>query len=119
VDGDSGDLVPEELALARVQACPNLEPEALDGVTGGDGAADGARRAVEAREEAVAGGVDLPSAEALQLAPYDRVVAPEQLGPACRRARARRHLTMSVKRGRWRAPCSAGRRRIDQAFDHV
>ena len=48
-----------------------------------DGAhADGARRPVERREEPVAGRVDLAAAEALELAPDERVVPLEQVAPA-------------------------------------
>ena len=48
------------LDLAGVHAGPDLEAERPDRVADRRGAADRPRRAVEEREEAVAGGVDLP-----------------------------------------------------------
>jgi Pyridine nucleotide-disulphide oxidoreductase len=44
VDGDSGDLVADQLALARMEACPDLESERLCYVADGAGAADRPRR---------------------------------------------------------------------------
>src|SRR5579862_1986734 len=43
--------------------------------------ADGPRRAIEGREEAIAGGVELLSAETGELASHDRVVLREQVAP--------------------------------------
>ena len=59
VDGDAADLPVEELALAGVEPGAELDAERLDGLPDRLRAADRARRPVEAREEAVARGVDL------------------------------------------------------------
>src|SRR5262249_4333298 len=82
VDCDAADLLPVELALARVDAGADLHAELPDRLAGRDRAADGARRTVEAREEAVASGVDLPAAKALELAPHGGVVSAQELAPA-------------------------------------
>ena len=82
MDGDSRDLIPEQLTFARVNTDSKLEPEGVHGVTDGDSATDRARRSIEGRKEAVAGGVDLPPAEALQLTPHGHMVAFEQVHPA-------------------------------------
>src|SRR5437867_2572441 len=67
VDGDPGDLAVQEFALAGVQAGAHLEPQLADLLDDRLRAADRPRGPVEAREEAVAGGVDLPAAEAGEL----------------------------------------------------
>ena len=61
-------------------------------------AADRARRAVEGREESVAGGVDLVAAVAQRLPADERVMPLEQLAPAPVAERRRRSVepTMSV-----------------------
>ena len=66
-DGDSGDLLAHELALARVDAGAHVEIE-LRAPSTIARACHGARRSVEPAEEAVARGVDLVAAEARQLA---------------------------------------------------
>ena len=71
------------LDLARVNARAHLEPELGQAVADRERAADRARRAVEQRQEPVAGGVDLLAAEALELAPH-------QLRGGARAARPRR-----------------------------
>ena len=81
VDGDSGNLVAEQLALARVQAGAELEPEVAGAVPDGERAPNRARRPVERGEEAVAGGVDLAAAEPLELATDGGVVTAQQLRP--------------------------------------
>src|ERR1051325_8392274 len=68
VDGDAGQLVADDLAFAGVDARPDLQPDTADGVDRRSGTANRARRPVEAREEAVTGGVDLAAAKALELA---------------------------------------------------
>src|SRR6266571_203679 len=59
VDGDATELGPHDLALARVQAGPDVEPELPDRRADLAGGPDAAGRAVEGREKAVARGVDL------------------------------------------------------------
>src|SRR5207248_920524 len=59
VNGDPGDLVTEQLALAGVDAGAKLEPEVADGVADGESAANCTRGPVEGCEEAVPGGVHL------------------------------------------------------------
>jgi len=61
-------LTVDELTLTGVQAGADLKPEFPDGLGDRAGAADRARRPVEAREEAVAGDVKLCAAEADELA---------------------------------------------------
>jgi len=54
-----------KLALPGVDARAHLEPELTNAADECLGAADGPRRAVEGREEAVAGGVALLTTEAV------------------------------------------------------
>src|SRR5205085_6553659 len=82
VDGDAAHLAVRELALAGVESCAQLEPEAPHAVADRAGGADRPRRPVEGGEEAVAGGVDLPSAVARELAADGNLVRLEQLAPA-------------------------------------
>src|SRR5262249_7758392 len=63
VHRDSDDALARELALAGVQPRAQLEAHRAHALAHGDGAADGARRTVEGREEAVTGAVDLAAAE--------------------------------------------------------
>jgi hypothetical protein len=81
VNGDAGDCVIDALALAGVDAGADLEAEASQGVTDAHGAADGAGRAVEGREEAVAGGAYLSPAVTRDLLADGRVVALEKIAP--------------------------------------
>ena len=74
-DGDAGDLVVEQLALARVEAGAQLEVEGLDRAVNRLCAADRARRPVERCKESVAGGVVFDAAEARELRADRRVVA--------------------------------------------
>ena len=80
-DGDAGDLALVQLALARVDARANLEPELAHAVHDRVRAANRPRGPVERREETVAGGVLLVAAEPGQLAPHEGVVPVEQLPP--------------------------------------
>ena len=82
VHGEPGELAVRDLALARVDACADLEPQRLNGLDRGSSATDRAGRSVEARKEADARGVELAPAEALELPPDRRVVAFEQRAPA-------------------------------------
>ena len=60
VDGDAGDLVADELALARVHADPDLKAQRCHRLDDRLGAACRERRPVERCEEPVAGCIDLP-----------------------------------------------------------
>src|SRR5438876_201237 len=70
VNCDPADLSVDDLALARMQADTDVEAEPADRVADRASAADRPRRAVERREEAIAGRVHLGAAEAAQLAAY-------------------------------------------------
>ena len=67
VYGDAADVVAAEFTLAGVQAGAYLDTQRLHRVTNSHGAADRPLRAVERREETVAGGVHLAAAKARQL----------------------------------------------------
>ena len=67
VHGDAADVVAAEFAFAGVKAGAHLDAQRLHRVTNCHGAADRSLWAVERREEAVAGGVDLAAAETRQL----------------------------------------------------
>ena len=64
-----------------MNACADRQTESLDGVLDSSCAADGARRPVEGREEAVTGGIDLVAAEPFELPADSRVMALEKLAP--------------------------------------
>src|SRR5829696_1971399 len=81
-DGDAGDLVVVQLALARVQAGTKLDAEGAHLLGHGLRAADRPRRAVERGEEAVARSVLFLAAKARELAPHERVMTSQQLTPA-------------------------------------
>ena len=82
VDGDAADIAVEQLAFTSVKAGTDLQPELGKSVADRGGAADPARWAIEGREEAVPGALDLAAAEALELSADDSVVALEQVVPA-------------------------------------
>src|SRR5437773_46101 len=81
VDGDAPHVVTHQLALARVQACPKLDPQRSDFLVDGGGAADRPRRSVEGRDETISARIDLPPAVPAQLPPNDSVVRLEQGTP--------------------------------------
>jgi hypothetical protein len=81
VHGYTGDLAVQHLTLARVESGAHVESELAHGVRDGTCATDCTRTAVEAGEEAIAGGVDLAAAEANQLSPHELVVPLENLAP--------------------------------------
>jgi len=58
-NGDPPDLLVDELALARVDVCPHLDPEIRDASAGVQGTTDCSGGTIEGGVEAVAGGVDL------------------------------------------------------------
>ena len=66
VHGDSPDLAIQSFALPRVQPRANLEAQVAHGVDDRSGAADRPRRAVEDREEAIPGGVQLAPVASVQ-----------------------------------------------------
>jgi hypothetical protein len=78
---DAADSVARELDLARVQACAEFDPERADRIADRLGRTDRARRAVERREETVAGRVDLASPETLELTSDESVMLVEQVAP--------------------------------------
>ena len=77
VDGDSRRLPGDDFALAGVNADANLEAELVNQLGDGASAADRPGRSVEAREEPVAGSVDLAAAEACELLSDRGVVTSE------------------------------------------
>ena len=81
VHRDPGGLALDELALAGVQARPDLNAEILDGVGDCDGGTDRPRGSIERREEPVTGGVELAPAETGELAAHDRVVLLDDIPP--------------------------------------
>src|SRR3954464_12420432 len=83
VDGHAADVVADDLALAGVQADPDLQPHRPNGLDDGLRTAHRLRRrAVEGDEEGVADGLDLAPAEAVDLAAHGGLVSAEQVAPA-------------------------------------
>src|SRR5207248_6292103 len=80
-DRDARELAVVELALARVHAGAQLEPDPTDALDDGLGTANRPSRPVEGGEEAVAGRVLLLAAVARQLASNERVMLGERLAP--------------------------------------
>ena len=81
VDRDPADLRPDHLDLAHVDAGPHLDAEALNVANHRLGAPDGLGGLVERGEEPIAGRVDLPPLEPLELPPHQRVVRARDLPP--------------------------------------
>src|SRR2546428_10538941 len=81
MDRDATELCTYDLALAGVDAGADLDPLLTHGVSNGKSAGHCARGAVEGREEAVAGVVDLAAAMALEFASHCRMVALEHSTP--------------------------------------
>jgi len=82
VDGDPGHVAARHLALAGVQPGPHLEAEAPHPVADGPGALHRPPGGVEGGQEPVAGGLDLPALEDVELHAHEGVVLVEQLPPA-------------------------------------
>src|SRR5204862_5693863 len=80
-DGEPGHFALVQLALADVNAGPDLQAELVHSLDDRLGAANRPGWAVEGREEAVAGGVPLLAPVPSQLAPHERVVPLEHLAP--------------------------------------
>ena len=100
VDGDPADVVADQLALAGVQARPDLQPERPDRLDDRARTADRPGRPVERRQEAVAGRLDLAAPEAGQLLPHDGDRGCPAVEPAAVSKLVARsvELTMSVNR---------------------
>src|SRR3954471_5053369 len=78
---DASDVVAHQLDLAGVQPGTDLESQGTDTVADRDRATDRARRAIEGREESVAGRVDLPAAMALELTSDKTAIRVQQVAP--------------------------------------
>ena len=74
-DGEASRLTVDDLALAGVQARPDVESEFGNCCNDRGGAAHRTRRPVEAREEAVTSRVDLASTKADELLPDKSVMS--------------------------------------------
>src|SRR5262249_4316775 len=79
--GDAAELLSDDLALARVQAGPDLEAEVAHRALDRGRAADRADRAVEGREEAVPGRVELAALKAVELRADDPMVTLDEVRP--------------------------------------
>src|SRR4029079_3483892 len=81
VHGDAADVVSHALALARVQSGAHLETERTHGIADGQATAHPPGRAVEQREEAIAGRRDVTASEMGELPPDECMVTRKQVGP--------------------------------------
>src|SRR5919108_2971558 len=81
VDRHPAEPSAHDLGLADVDTGPDLDPERPNALNDRRCTANGLGRTVEGGEEAVAGGVDLPSPEPLELGSNDPVVACQELPP--------------------------------------
>src|SRR3990170_7057172 len=81
VHRDSCHLPVDEFALPGVQPGAHLELELAHPLDDGAGTPDRPRGTVETGEEAIAGGVHFPAAEAHELTPHQRMMLLEQLTP--------------------------------------
>jgi hypothetical protein len=82
VDGKAADLAAHDLCLAHVDGGADPQVERTEVVDDRRGALDGLGRPLEGGEEAVAGGVDLSTVEAMELPSHDGVVASDEVLPA-------------------------------------
>src|SRR5262245_29488281 len=78
---NAGDVVALHVALARVHAGANLEPERSDCRHHRERAANRASRTIEACQEPIPGRADLPPSVAFELAPYDRMMPAQEIAP--------------------------------------
>ena len=74
VHGEAGEIVTAPFALTRVDAGAHREPRGAGRLDDRDRGAHRAASGIERRDEAVAGRVDLPPAEAAELRAHDRIV---------------------------------------------
>src|SRR5438034_7939679 len=97
---EPGHLALVQLALARMNPGAQFEPDLVDALHDPLCAPDGARRAVEGREEPVACGVPLDSPEARELPADESMVALEEPAPLWSPSSRANSVerTMSVKR---------------------
>ena len=82
VDGDPRHLPVQQLTLACVETRAHLQLQRVHVLDDRLRAPDRPRRPIEAREEPVAGGVDLTSPEPDELPPYQLVVTLQELVPS-------------------------------------
>ena len=81
VDGDPGDVVAASFNLTGVQADAYVHAELARAVADGEPTLNRPRRTVEGGEDAVTGCLDVPTAEAMNLALGHAVVVVEQFAP--------------------------------------
>src|SRR5262245_64784580 len=74
MDGDAANLVTVQLDLAGVEPDAHVDADSAHGVPDGASAAHGPSGSIEGREEPVARGADLSTAEAFELGPREAVV---------------------------------------------
>src|SRR5215208_727030 len=82
VDRQTTDVRAHPLVLAAMDAGPDREPQSARRSDQGEGTPDGADRAVEQREHAVAGGVDLAPPVSLDLDSGRRIELTQQATPS-------------------------------------
>jgi hypothetical protein len=82
VDAQSTELRTADLDLSRMDPGPDPEVQSRCRLDDGAGASDRRTRPIECREEPVAGGIDLPSLETLELGADEPVVLFEEVSPA-------------------------------------
>ena len=81
MNGDPAELVADHLALPGVYADAEVDPDLARGPDHRLRALDRRCSGVEGRGEPIACGVDLSTAEAVQLGSHARVVHLEEIGP--------------------------------------
>jgi hypothetical protein len=82
VDCESGEVVANDLTLARVEPGPDLDTEIADGIDQRLGAADRAGRPGKHAERAVAHHLDHPTTVSVDMSPQDGLVAVKHAAPA-------------------------------------
>src|SRR3974377_1035191 len=82
MDGNTAEIRPHHLDLARMKPCSNIDAQTGHLVTNGTRRSDGPSRTVEASQEPVAHPLDLVAVILLQLAADDFVVLVEEGTPA-------------------------------------
>jgi hypothetical protein len=81
VHRDPAHIGARDLDLTRMQAGADFESGSADRGDDREGAADGARRAIERREQTIAHEIDQPSPVSLELPSCDRVMRVEETAP--------------------------------------
>ena len=82
VNGDAAELLTHHFAFAGVHAGAHIDPKRAHGIGDCNGAANGARRAVESCEKAIASSVDLATPVPCEFTADERVMMVEQMPPA-------------------------------------